>query len=336
MGSSRPRWRWLVTALLAMVVSACVLPAQRASAQSSPVQEAQSLYGEARFDEAITKLRDAISTGRVAGADAVAARELLARCLVRTGSRIEAKEAFKGLLRANPAYRPESGSMPPDEFEIYELARREYETEQIEAGERVPASLSLHYGIGSGANKDLAEVAVAGGGEDEYDVDPSFGGAVRFPVRPRWSLEIEMQRFRATNADSFPGDNKALYEITAMPLSLSLYYAALANPKWRVNVFGGLGMLLAATSSVRFDLGTVTLSLTDQKNGFYGHAGVEGEYLVHPRFAFFGRVLGRVATATDLYEDTDLEAYGTAQLSGREINFSGYGAHVGVRAYVGY
>jgi hypothetical protein len=326
----------LAAALLAMVVSASVLPAQRAHAQASPVQEAQSLYGEARFDEAITKLRDALSTGRVTGADAVAARELLARCLVRTGNRIEAKEAFKGQLRAHPTYRPESGSMPPDEFEVYELARREYEAEQIEAGERVPASLSLHYGIGGGANEDLAEVAVAGGGEDQYDVDPSFGGAVRFPVRPRWSLEIEMQRFRATNADSFPGDNQALYEITAMPLSLSLYYAALANPKWRVNVFGGLGMLLAATSSIRFDFGTATLSLTDQKNGFYGHAGAEGEYLVHPRFAFFGRVLGRVATATDLYEDTDLEAYGTAQLSGREINFSGFGAHVGVRAYVGY
>ena len=57
---------------------------------------------------------------------------------------------------------------------------------------------------------------------------------------------------------------------------------------------------------------------------------------MHPRIAFFGRVLGRVATATDLYEDTDLEAYGTAQLSGREINFSGFGAHLGVRAYVGY
>ena len=139
-----------------------------------------------------------------------------------------------------------------------------------------------------------------------------------------------------TNADSFPGDNQAIYEITALPLSLSLYYAAMTNPKWRVNVFGGVGSLLAATSSIRFNFGTVTVAVSDQKNGLYGHAGVEGEYLVHPRVAAYGRVLGRVASATDLYSDSELEAYGTAQIKGREVNFSGFGAHVGVRAYIGY
>ena len=54
--------------------------------------------------------------------------------------------------------------------------------------------------------------------DKEFDVDPSFGAAVRFPIKPRWSLEIEMQRFRATNADTFPGQQQAKYEITALPL----------------------------------------------------------------------------------------------------------------------
>jgi hypothetical protein len=221
-------------------------------------------------------------------------------------------------------------------MEVYALAREEFDREQIAAGERVPASIAFHFGVGSGDNEDLAEIAAAGGGEDKFDVDPSFGAAVRFPIRPRWSLEIEMQRFRATNADSFPGDSKAIYEITALPISVSLHYIAITNPKWRVNVFAGLGSLVAATSSIKFNLGSAILSVTDQTNGFYGHSGIEGEYLVHPRIAAFGRVLGRIANASDVYKDNELEAYGTAALEGREVSFNGFGAHAGVRAYIGY
>jgi hypothetical protein len=336
MGSIRPRWRPFAVAMLGVLMGVSAFAPLAAIAQTSPVAEARALYEQAQFDEAINLLRDALSTGRAAGADALAAREMIARCLVRKGNRIEAKEAFKGLLHLNPSYRPASGALPPDEMEVYELARSEFTAEQIEAGERVPASLAFHYGIGSGDNSDLAEIAAAGGGDDAYDVDPSFGGAVRFPVTPRWSLEIEMQRFHATNADTFPGDNQALYEISALPLTLSLYYAAITNPKWRINVFGGVGSLLAATSSIRFNLGTVTLSVSDQTNGIYGHGGLEGEYLVHPRFAAYGRVLGRVATASNVYKDNELEAYGTAPLKDRDVSFSGFGAHVGLRAYIGY
>jgi len=335
MGSIRPRWRPFAAAMMAMLAGVLVLAPLPALAQSTPVDEARSLYEQARFDEAITMLRDALQSGRVAGDQAMAARELIARCMVRSGNRIEGKQAFKGLLYLNPSYRPAEGSLPPDEMEVYRLARAEFDREQIEAGERVPASISFHFGVGSGDNKDLAEIAKAGGGMDTYDVDPSFGPAVRFPIRPRWSLEIEMQRFRATNADSFPGTSQAKYEVTALPISVSLYYAAMTNPKWRVNVFGGLGVM-PATSDISFDFGTVTLSVNDQTTGFYGHAGLEGEFLVHPRIAAFGRVLGRVANASDVYKDNELEAYGTAKLSGREVNFSGFGAHAGLRAYIGY
>lgn len=339
MGSSstRPRWRWFAVTMLAVLLSAFALPSRPAVAQTTPVQDARALYEEAKFEEAITLLRDALSTGRVTGGETLAAREMIARCMVRMGNRIEAKEAFKGLLHLNHTYRPASGSMPPDELEVYDLARSEFLAEQIETGERIPASVAFHFGLGSGDNKDLAELAAAGGGDDSYDVKPSFGGAVRFPVHPRWSLEIEMQRFRATNADSFPGDNQAKYEITALPLSLSVYYAAITNPKWRVNLFGGVGSLLAANSSIRFNFVTVTLSLSDQKNSFYGHAGVEGEYLVHPRFAAYGRLLGRMASASDLYKDSELELYSSnVPLKDRKVDFSGFGAHVGVRAYIGY
>jgi tetratricopeptide (TPR) repeat protein len=335
MGSTRPGWRPFAVALLALIAVAPALAPRAAYAQAPAVDEARALYDQAQFEQATALLREALTTGRVSGADATAARELLARCLVRTGNRLEARQAFKALLYRNPAYRPPAG-IPPDEVEVFVLARSEYDAEQIEAGRRVPASLAFHYGVGSGANEDLAEIAVAGGGDKQFDVDESFGGAVRFPISPRWSLEIEMQRFRAANADTFPGDNRAVYEVSALPLSLSAYYAAIVNPKWRVNVFGGVGSLLAATSSIRFNFGSVTLQLSDQKNGFYGHAGVEGEYLVTPRFAAWGRALARVANAGDIYSGSELIAYGVAPLKGREVNFSGVGAHVGLRAYIGY
>lgn len=338
MGSIRPRWRTFAVAVAAVLAGVLAFAPRPAAAQDSPLDQARSYYEQAQFDSAITLLRGALSSGRLVGTQSVQARELIARCLVRSGNRVEAKQAFKALLYLNPSYRPASGSMPPDEVEVYRLAREEYNREQIEAGERVPASLSFHYGLlGSGDNDDFAEIVAAGGGDDKYDVDESFGGAVRFPIRPRWSLEIEMQRFRATNADSFPGDNQAKYEITALPLSVSVYYAAITSPKWRVNVFGGLGSLLAATSSIRFNFGPATLGLSDQKNGFYGHAGLEGEYLVHPRVAGYARVLGRVATASDFFSDSELELYSAnVPLEGREVSFSGFGAHVGLRAYIGY
>ena len=117
-----------------------ILPLQ-ALAQTSPVQEAQSLYEQAQFDQAITLLRDALSTGRVTGGQALAAREMIARCLARSGNRLEAKEAFKGLLHLNPSYRPAAGTVPPDEIEVFQLALDEFHAEQIEAGNRVPASL---------------------------------------------------------------------------------------------------------------------------------------------------------------------------------------------------
>ncbi len=341
MGSIRPRWRPFAAAMFAVVIGIAALPPLQALAQTEtqtpPVEEARALYEQAKFGDAITLLRSALSSGQVAGANALAARELIARCLVRSGNRLEAKEAFKGLLHLNPSYRPAPGALPPDEREVFRLALDEFQSEQIEAGNRVPASISFMFGVGSGDNKDLGEVAAAGGGDDKFDVDPNFGAAVRFPIKPRWSVEIEMQRFRATNADTFPAPNQTEYEITALPLSVSVYYAAMTNPKWRVNVFGGVGSMLVATSSIRFNFGSAIFSLSDQKNGFYGHAGVEGEYLVHPRFAVYGRLLGRVAKASDLYSDSEITLYSSdAAIKGREVDFSGFGAHVGVRAYIGY
>lgn len=307
------------------------------SASAATLQQAQALYDQSDFTGAQTLLRDKLASGVINGAEVRPARELLARSLVRSGNRVEAKEAFKGLIRRFPSYRPNASNVSPDEREVFDLALREVNSEQIEAGQRVPASLGFSFGVGSGANKDMAEIAVAGGGTPEYDVKPQFGGSVRFPLSQRLSLELELQRFRATNADSFPVDNRANYEVSALPFSLSLYYAALTRSHYRLNLFGGAGPLLTTVSKIEFgDFSGTAITLSNQKTGMYGHAGLEAEYLVTNRISLSGRVMGRIAKAEKLLEDFDFDAYGSATLKDREVEFNGFGATVGLRAYIGY
>jgi len=132
------------------------------------------------------------------------------------------------------------------------------------------------------------------------------------------------------------------YEITAMPLVVSLLYTALPGTKTRVNVFGGLGALLAAESQMRLlhNHGVlIPVTIASRKTAPYVHAGVEGEYMVHPRFAVNLRALGRLAKTSELeYDNEDFEVYQVpeSKLKGRNIDFSGYNVAVGVRAYVGY
>lgn len=307
------------------------------SASATALQQAQALYDKSDFTAAQAMLREKLASGVISGDEVRPARELLARCLVRSGNRIEAKEAFKGLIRKFPGFRPDAGNASPEEREVFELAQREVNAEQIEAGQRIPASLGFAFGVGSGANKDMAEVAVAGGGEPEYDNKPQFGGSVRFPLNQRVSLELELQRFRATNVDSFPANNNAQYEVSALPFSLSLYYAAVTRPRYRLNLFGGGGPLLTTISKIEFgNFSGTPLTVSSQKTGFYGHAGLEAEYLVTNRVSISGRAMGRTASAKDVLDDFGFNAYGAATLKGREVEFNGFGATLGLRAYIGY
>ena len=324
-------------AFAALLASPAYFAIGTAWAAAPVVDEAKALYDQARFAEGADKLREALAAGTVRGRDEIAAKELLGRCLVKAGDRLEAKEAFKSLLRQDGGHRLDSQNVPPDEIEVFELARREITSEQIQTGNRVPASLAFSWGMGSGDNKNMAELPNAGGGEDKFENKPSFGGSVRFPITRRLSLDIEMQRFLATATDTFPETNGGRYEINAYPISASVYHATISNPRWRLNTFLGLGAMTAATSTIRFFLGSERVALSDQKTGFYGHGGFEGEFLLTPRFAVTGRVLGRMAKVSGLYKDSDLTLYGpNSPLANREIDFSGFGAHVGVRAYIGY
>lgn len=333
-------WNLVLAALTLALVAAPVPRTPAAWAAAPALEEAQALYDGAQFGEAIDKLRSALSTGQLAGADVLEARILIARCLVKSGDRLEAKQAFKFVLRQQPGWRPDPNVVPPDEQEVFQLAQRELTSEQIEAGRRIPASIAFTFGTGSGDNKDMAEIAVEGGGEDKYTSKPQLSGSVRFPVSQRWSLDLELQRLRATNKDAILPPNTAIYEITAYPLSLSLYYSTFSTRMFRVNVFAGGGLLSSAISKIdlllNFGSGDVPVSVSGEKTGGYFHGGLETEVLLHPRVALSGRVLGRSATASEVLDEYGFDAYGSASLKDRKIDFSGFAATLGLRAYIGY
>lgn len=329
-------------ALMALTISP-VAPVQggvayaQVSGSSEALAAARALYQESRFEEALTQVRDALASRLITGRDVQPARELMARCLVRSGNRLEAKEAFKGVLRQFPGYRPDQATVPPDEREVFDLALREVTAEQIQAGDRVPASLGFTLGTGKGDNEDMAEIVVAGGGEDKFDNKSQFGGSVRFPLRSRTSIELELQRFRATNVDGNTPPNDTRFEVSALPLSISIYQAIFSGQRLRAYAFVGGGPLLTAISKIEFgDFGGSPLNVSGQKNGTYLHAGLEGEVLVLPKLSLSARVLGRSAKAKGVLDDFTFDAYGVATLKDREIDFSGISATIGLRAYIGY
>jgi hypothetical protein len=309
----------------------------RAEAQTDALAAAQALYDQGRFADAATAIRDALAAGRITGGDVVRARELLARCQVKSGDAAGARATFTGLLQQDPLYRPDPLRVPPDEIAVFDEARRAVDQAQARSEQRIPASIALYYGIGSGANKDFGDFVADGGGDEEFDNDPQFGGVVRFPVASRFCLDIEIQRFRATNADSFPPNQSATYEITALPLSVSLAYLVLDGPRFRAFAFGGGGPMLESSAAVSLPFFGFPIQIADDKVGMYVHAGVDGEYRVHPRISISGRLLGRLAKASGLFEDTDFDPYvNNVSISDRDIDFSGFSATIGVRAYVGY
>ena len=134
---NRTLCRWAVAALCAtaaLVAAPAFRHADEARAAAPAVDEAQGLYNEAKFTDAIAKLRDALASGQLKGRDELKAKELLGRCLVKGGDRIEAKEAFKSLLRQSGGWQLDPQSTPPDEMEVFSMARREIRAEQVEAG----------------------------------------------------------------------------------------------------------------------------------------------------------------------------------------------------------
>jgi len=318
------------------------------SGEQSVLQQAESLYERSQFKEAVDLLQRAIRDGAVAGDDLNAARELLARCLVKDGRRLEAKEAWKSVLRSDLSYQPDAVKIPPDEMEVYRLAKSEFDSDMLELGRRKPASIGGFFGLGQAVNQDLADLASSAGVEaaDDFDPETEFGFSVRFPLRPRWSLDFELSRLSAETEDKLPPERNAHanYTAEAVPLVVSVLYQINDHPRFHYSGFGGAGVL-PSQGRLEFEQTLVSgrlipTQIVGRATGFYLHAGIEAEYLVAPRFAVSARLLGRYANSGKLdwaRDDFEIyESYPASVLGDRSVDFSGIAAHLGVRAYIGY
>ena len=322
--------------------------AAAAKGDHNALAHAQELYNDAKFDEAVKLLTTSLHDGMILGDDVNKARELRARALVKLGRRLEAKEGFMTVLRSDEMYRPDPNAIPPDEMDVFRLAFREYQSEQVEAGKRYPASIGILYGRGQSVNQDLVDLASSAGvgPADDFTSSAEFGYSVRLPIKPRWSAEFEISRMRAETADKLPAARNAhtRYTAYALPLVVSLLHHLSTGTQWHVTAFGGLGVMTAEADLLAdraLISGRISPSQTVGRSiGFYAHAGMEVEYHLQPRLAISGRLLARRANSGNLkWPRNDLElyeSYPVSRLGDRAVDFSGIAAHLGVRAYIGY
>lgn len=345
------RLLFVVTAALLLAAPFAAPPAvaqsDDAAATGSVLDQATAMYDQSRFQEAADMLAEAIRTGRVGGDDLNRARELRARALVKAGRRIEAKEAFKSVLRSDPAYRPDPVRVPPDEMAVFETSLKEFQAEQVEAGRRVPASIGVIYGFGQAVNQDIVDLASPAGvpQADDFSASPEFGYSVRFPLNPRWSVDFGVSRLRADTEDHLnPAFNEhASYVATGTPIVATMVWNWRKQRTYRINVLGGVGFM-AGEATVQFlhdHFGRlIPVQVVGKATGPYLHGGLEGEWFVSPRFAFTGNALLRYANSGELdWERPDFQVYQgvtESRLGNRNVDFSGYNFHVGVRAYIGY
>ena len=130
----------LASVVLLSQLAHLALPAQSLAqgGSTSNVQRGQEYYEQSRFDEAISLLKDLVDRGALQGEDLQHARELLARSYVKKGYPVQGKEMFKGILRANPQWRPDPIRVPPDETAVFEQALKEYTAEAAGGTPPVP------------------------------------------------------------------------------------------------------------------------------------------------------------------------------------------------------
>ncbi len=341
---------WRIVLTLVPLVALLVLPAL-AAAQTDPLTGGTALYNQGKFKEAVDLLKGAIDKGEVKGLQVEAARELMARSMVKADMRGEARETFVTILRKDAVYRPDPNKVPPDEVAVFNEALRDFQSEQLEQGKRIPASIGGNFGYAMYSPSDVNDAIKKFdqdfeiGGAEEFKGDVEFGGSVRFPLRRSLSLDLEITRIHSKVHDdgnpSAPEWKPSEFEISALPVVANLYYSVLSTPRLRANLFGGAGPMLVTTLTVTLNVQLApelpSFAKTGLKTGFYGHGGVEGEFLVTPRISLTGRVLGRIASAGSVIDyDAKGATEGFARFNGKGLNFSGLAFNAGVRAYIGY
>ncbi len=125
-------------AFVSAIWGLAVAPAQ-AQSESAQVIIAQSMYDRGDFQEAAETLERLLRRGRPAAEDRLTAGVILARSFTQLGKQGAAQQAFLGVLRQNPEWKPEP-NWPANERGVARAAAVEFAVRQAEGLEETPTN----------------------------------------------------------------------------------------------------------------------------------------------------------------------------------------------------
>ncbi len=115
----------LLAAQLVNVAPALAAPAPAGAATAAAkknadlVARAQTMYDQARYDEAVGLLAGPVLRKEISGSELVAARLVLARCYVKKGILPRAKQHFEAILAIDPAFKLDRAKVDADELAVF-------------------------------------------------------------------------------------------------------------------------------------------------------------------------------------------------------------------------
>jgi len=186
-------------------------------------------------------------------------------------------------------------------------------------------SLGGNFGVGTYSNSAF---------NDSLDLFPlknvtdgwEYGGSIRYGVSPKVALDYEVNLLNGKVTDDSYTPSVDI-STTAVALPLSMYYQLASNDKYAFHFFVGAGPMVSTKWKIT-DGTTLGTFESKSKTSFYAHGGLEGDWMVGKTVAITGRVLGRLAKASDV-------EYADDPTTKIDVDLSGVAFSLGLRVFFG-
>jgi hypothetical protein len=186
-------------------------------------------------------------------------------------------------------------------------------------------SLGGNFGVGTYSNSQFNDSLTAIGLKHVTD-GFEYGGSIRYGVSEKVALDYEVNLLNGKVTDDTKTPN---VDITtkAVALPLSMYYLLSQNDKYAFHLILGAGPMVSTKWKVT-DGTVLGTAESASKTTFYAHGGFEGDWMVGKTVAITGRVLGRLAKASDVEDALNPNVK-------TDVDLSGFAFGLGLRVYFG-
>jgi hypothetical protein len=191
------------------------------------------------------------------------------------------------------------------------------------SAEKGTFSIGGNFGTGIYSNSDLND-ALELQGVEEVSSGWEYGGSLRYQASPRLALDLEANLMNPKSTTEIPGESDLEVSTPGLAIPLSLYYTLTENDQYVFNLFGGAGLVTGVKG--KQEGGGFADYESESGSGFYGHAGLEAQWMLSPQFSLGARALGRTAKA-DIEGDTPDDDF--------EIDYTGVAFGLGARLWFG-